>query len=249
MRRARATIVAMKRSAVIRARLVRYDIFSVRAQVARGTPGSPHTLPGVCFSVARRLTAARRRVYNSGGVMTMLDRHAAEMALSQLPLYQYAWIDTRELTFTGRVRAVCRAECPMYGKSWACPPAVGTVDDCRARCLAFPHALLLTTVTEVADIADLEQTLATRAPHEAVTRQAAGILAGQAQEIMALSTEACAHCAQCSYPDAPCRHPELMYPCVESHGILVTDLAEKHGIDFFGGNIVTWFSLIFYREA
>ena len=38
-----------------------------------------------------------------------------------------------------------------------------------------------------------------------------------------------------------------MYPCVESHGILVTDLAEKHGIDFMSGNIVTWFSLIFYR--
>ena len=39
-----------------------------------------------------------------------------------------------------------------------------------------------------------------------------------------------------------------MFPCVESQGILVTDLAEKFHIDFqAGGNLVTWFSLILYR--
>lgn len=179
----------------------------------------------------------------------MLNRETIEQALSQLPLYQYAWIDTRELVFTERVRAICRAECPMYGKTWACPPAVGTVDACRARCLSYPSALLLTTVTEVNDIANIDETLATRASHEAVTRQAAALVAAQAENIMVLSTEACAICAHCSYPDAPCRHPDQMYPCVESHGILATDIAEKHGIDFFDGNIVTWFSLIFYREG
>ena len=54
-------------------------------------------------------------------------------------------------------------------------------------------------------------------------------------------TEACAICQKCAYPAAPCRHPERMFPCVESQGILVTDLAEKHGLDFMNGNIVVWF--------
>ena len=63
----------------------------------------------------------------------------------------------------------------MYGKTWACPPAVGTVEECRTRCLSYPHALYLTTLTEVSDIAKLEETLATRAPHEAVTREALAI--------------------------------------------------------------------------
>ena len=40
-----------------------------------------------------------------------------------------------------------------------------------------------------------------------------------------------------------------MLPCVESHGILVTALAERYGIDFLaGGNLVTWYSLLLYRE-
>ena len=104
------------------------------------------------------------------------------------------------------------------------------------------------TLTEVSDIANLEETLATRAPHEAVTREALAILKPHVKDVMALSTEACAICEHCAYPDAPCRHPELMFPCVESHGIIVTALAEKEGIDFYGGNLVTWFSLLLFRE-
>ena len=178
----------------------------------------------------------------------MLNRELLERELSSLPIYEYAFIRTDELVFTERVRAICRAECPMYNKSWACPPAVGSVEACRERCLAYPEALMLTSVTEVSDIADLDQTLATRAPHEELTREAAALVKAQGLEIYVLSTEACAICERCAWPDAPCRHPDRMYPCVESHGILATDIAEKHGLTFFNGNIVTWFSLIFYRE-
>ena len=106
----------------------------------------------------------------------------------------------------------------------------------------------MTSITEVSDIANLEETLATRAPHKELTRQVRDMIAAQSPDVMALSTEACAICEHCAYPGAPCRHPELMFPCVESHGIIVTALAEKEGIDFYGGNLVTWFSLLLFRE-
>lgn len=177
----------------------------------------------------------------------MLNRNALEQQLSQLPLFQYEFLKSEELVFTERVRHVCETECPMYGKTWACPPAVGTVSACRERCLAYPELLMISTVTEVQDSANIEETLATRGEHEAVTHQVAEMVKAQGCDVMALSTEACAICEHCAYPNAPCRHPDRMFPCVESHGILVTDIAEKHGMDFFNGNIVTWFSLIFYR--
>ena len=176
-----------------------------------------------------------------------MNREILEQKLAQLPLYQYAFLRTEELVFTERVRRICEQECPMYGKTWACPPAVGSVEECQARCLQYPEALVLTTITEVSDIANLQETLDTRAPHEAVTREAAEFVKEQAEDVMVLSTEACAVCEHCAYPDAPCRHPDKLYPCVESHGILATDIAEKYGMDFFDGNIVTWFSIIFYR--
>ena len=65
--------------------------------------------------------------------------------------------------------------------------------------------------------------------------------------VLTLSTESCAICPNCAYPDAPCRHPDRMFPCVESYGIVATALAEQNGIEFYNGNLVTWFSVLCYR--
>lgn len=177
-----------------------------------------------------------------------MDRELLEQQMMELPIVQYEFFETAELTFTPRVRYICESECPQYGKSWACPPGVGSVEECRERCLSYPHALLITTMTEVSDISDIRETLDTRAPHEEVTRQVNDWIHSQGVESYVLSTESCAVCRECTCPDAPCRHPDRMFPCVESHGILVTEAAERYGIAFeMGGNIVTWFSLILYR--
>ena len=178
-----------------------------------------------------------------------MDRQKLEAQLRELPLYSYAFIDTDELAFSQRVRYICQTECPMYNTTWACPPAVGSVADCRERVMAFKEGLLIATITEVNDLANIAETLATRADHEEITRQVLAMVRQQAGQTLTLSTEACTHCEHCTWPEAPCRFPDRMFPCLESHGILVTDLAEKRGIEFqFSGNTVTWFSLILYRE-
>lgn len=178
-----------------------------------------------------------------------MDRERLERQLAELPIVQYEFLDTAELTFSARVRTVCETDCPRYGTSWACPPAVGTVEECRRRCLGYPRTLLLTTMSEVEDIADLEKTLAARMPHEEITRRVRDFFQEQGVETYVLSTESCAVCETCAYPAGPCRRPERMFPCIESQGILIFDTAERLGIDFQpGGNVVIWFSLILYRE-
>lgn len=176
------------------------------------------------------------------------DRLIAQLA--ELPIAQFEFFRTEELTFSERIRTVCEQECPRYGKTWACPPGVGSVEDCRKKCLSYPNGLLISTLTEVRDIADLEETLATRPAHEAITRQVADLLRDEGVEVYGLSTESCAICEKCTYPDAPCRHSDKMFPCVESHGIIVTDLAERYGVEYqYGNQVVTWFSLLLYREG
>lgn len=177
----------------------------------------------------------------------MLNKELLEQQLQELPLFQYAFMNTDELVFTDRVRHICKEECPRYNSTWACPPAVGSVSECKAKCLMYPEMLMISTVTEVNDIADIEETLNTRGDHEEITRQVAQLMMDQGCELRVLSTESCAICENCTYPHEPCRHPDLMYPCVESQGILVTEICEKHGIEFFNGNIVTWVSLLLYR--
>ena len=178
----------------------------------------------------------------------MMDREKLEAQLVELPLLGYFFIDPRDLEFTDRVRWVCETECPMYGKTWACPPAVGPVARCRNKCLAYENCLMIATVTEVSDITDMDETLATRPGHEQITNQVRALMEAQGVKPYILSTEACAECQRCAYLDGePCRHPERMHPCVESHGINLIPMLEENGIDFqFGGNAVTWVSLLFY---
>ena len=89
----------------------------------------------------------------------MLNKELLEQQLAELPLFQYAFAKSDELVFTEHVRHVCKEECPMYNKTWACPPAVGTVDACRNKCLSYPEFLMISTVTEVRDIENIEETL------------------------------------------------------------------------------------------
>ena len=180
----------------------------------------------------------------------MLNREALEHSLADFPLFSYGFIEPESLEFTQRVRYICSAECPMYGQSWACPPAVGEVDDCREKCLQYRGCLMISTITEVPDIANIEESLATRGEHEAITNAIAQLMKDQGVEPYILSTEACAECPRCAYLDGqPCRFPERMHPCVESHGINVIPAMEEIGIPFISGeNLVTWVSLLFFNE-
>ena len=180
----------------------------------------------------------------------MIDREKLEAALAELPLYTYHFITPDELEFADRIRWICQHECPMYGQSWACPPAVGSVAECEGRCRSFGSCLLISTITEVTDISDINETLATRPEHEAITNQVGELLRQQGIAPYILSTEACAECDRCAYLDGqPCRFPERMHPCVESHGINILSLLDELGLAFqYGENVVTWFSLLFYSE-
>lgn len=180
----------------------------------------------------------------------MLNRELLEAQLSELPLYIYGFIDPRDLEFSDRVRWICEHECSMYGKSWACPPGVGSVEQCKAKCLRHNCCLMVSTITEVADISDLQATLSTRTEHEALTDHVGRLMRQQGVEPYILSTEACAVCQRCAILDgAPCRFPEKMHPCVESQGINVIPVLENMGMPFlYGENVVTWVSLLLFEE-
>ena len=177
-----------------------------------------------------------------------MDIARIEEQLSQLPLYFYSLIDPEKLEFSQRIRYICSAECPMYNKTWACPPAVGEVEKCAEKCRGYANCLLIGTIAEVEDIADIETTLATRPAHEEVTNLVRGFFREQGVEPYILSTEACAECSRCAWLDGePCRHPDRMHPCVESHGINLIPTLEENGLEFqYGENVVTWYSLLFF---
>ena len=179
-----------------------------------------------------------------------MDREKLEEQLSQLPLYVYFYIDPKSLEFSERIRWICQNECPMYGKSWACPPGVGEVAACQEKCLGYNSCLMVGTITETDSIVSMEDCLKTRPEHESITNEIQELFRQQGIEPYILSTEACAVCDRCAILDGqPCRKPERMHPCVESHGINLIPTLEENGLEFqYGGNIITWYSLLFFNE-
>ena len=177
-----------------------------------------------------------------------MNMELLEQQLQELPLYAYFIIRPEQLEFSQRIRWICEHECPRYNKSWACPPAVGSVESCKAKCLSYENCLIIGTVTEISDISNLQEALDTRFDHEAVTDEVAQLLHQQGIEPYILSTDSCAFCESCAWCEGkPCRLPEKMHPCVESHGINVIPVLEENGLEFqYGDNIITWYSLLFY---
>ena len=180
----------------------------------------------------------------------MIDREKIEAQLAELPLYVYLYIDPQSLEFSERIRYICKMECPMYGKTWACPPAVGEVSECEKKCLGYNSCLMIGTITEAEDITNIKKTLGTRPEHEKLTNQVRQMFRDQGVEPYILSTEACAVCDRCAYIDGlPCRMPGRMHPCLESHGINLIPTLEENGLPFqYGDNMITWYSLLFFND-
>lgn len=172
-----------------------------------------------------------------------------EEYITQFPIYQYEFLSTSDIVFSDKVRTICKKECPRYGKSWSCPPAVGTVEKCKEICMQYPSALLFSSVAEVSDYSDMNALLKTKREHEEITRTIEKHLKEEAWGCYTLSTDSCGICEKCTYPKNSCLHPDMMHPCIESHGILLTKNIEENNMDYYmGEQMVLWFSLIFLKK-
>lgn len=179
----------------------------------------------------------------------MVDSEFESRVLGEYPITDYKFFDTSLLMFSDNIRYICKTECQMYDKSYSCPSAVGTKEECEARCLEYKNGFIFSSIAIVNDSANLEETLSTKPEHEKMTREIKAMFEERFGKCLALSADACSICEKCAYPNEPCRHPDIMLPCIESHTIVVTDIAEKLGMEFFmGADMVTWFSIILFNE-
>ena len=164
-------------------------------------------------------------------------------------LTEWGLIKTAELRFYPQIRQICEGNsCRGYGKTWACPPAVGTLEECTNRVLQHENMLLFSQKFDLEDSFDFEsmengmKTFKLTVDHfaEAVKRQMC--------DILILSNEGCGRCNVCTYPDSPCRFPDKLYPSIEGFGFIVSELAQQAGIKYNNGpNTVTFFGAALFN--
>ena len=157
-------------------------------------------------------------------------------------------VDTGRLTYEEEIRRICEGNsCRNYGASWACPPAVGTLDACRKQCGQYSHMLLFNRKYPLEDPFDYDGMVGALRDFKARVEALDGALVPWIGERLMLSNEGCGRCSRCTYPDSPCRFPDRLYPSIEGYGFNIGRLAREAGThSHFGPGTVTYFGAILF---
>ena len=175
-----------------------------------------------------------------------------EEFISQYPIFEYRILDTKDITIQERVRTICQEECERYDSTWACPPAVGTLQECEKKIKSYPQAVFFSSVAEVSDIMNMEEMLSTRRAHEDLTTEVGKYLNKEGYETYILSTESCDICEKCAYKEGEPRCRDILTGCMPSlgkcHGVVVNEIVERESMEYnLGGNTILWFSMVLFR--
>ena len=144
------------------------------------------------------------------------------------------------------VRSMCSADmCKSYGKSWSCPPAVGSIERAKERAEAYRRGIIVQTAGALADSFDMDGTAEIMKRH----RKSFDTLVRQVKhfypDCLPMGAGTCRLCRSCTYPDRPCRHPDKMVSSMEAYGLLVSDVAIRSGLKYnYGENSMCFTSCV-----
>ena len=178
-----------------------------------------------------------------------MTREQAKSLAAEIGFDHWGFFPVDKLRFLPEVRAACEEnKCRAYGKSWACPPACGSLAECEARAKAYAWGILLQTTGQMEDDFDVEVMFgAERIQKERFLAFCDALESGDAQP---LGAGTCTLCAKCAYPDEPCRFPSKMHPSMEAFGLQVMDVCKAADIPYYyGPRTITYSSCVLFRQG
>ena len=171
-------------------------------------------------------------------------RNAYRVTLSEI-----APVDISELEFEEWVRDFCSNGCRQYNASWACPPATGTLDECRERCRSFRHMMLFDKCYKLSGSYDSIGVQKALDDFKVIVDNFDDLISPILSRSLFLANEGCGRCEQCTWPDMPCRYPGKLHHTIEGYGFNIAKLARKAGLHYNGGpNTVTFFGAVLYDD-
>lgn len=150
------------------------------------------------------------------------------------------------LEFRQEVRDMCAADkCRSYGRSWSCPPAVGSLDAITKRASGYRRGIIVQTTGGMDNDFDYNAIRETGRRHKAAFETLVRQVRTLFPACLPMGAGACTVCSRCTYPDRPCRHPGRMYPSMEAYGLLINDVCKRSGLEYnYGPQTMTFTSCI-----
>jgi predicted metal-binding protein len=158
-------------------------------------------------------------------------------------------LDCSTIILRPDVRAACEEnKCRRHGKSWSCPPGCGSLDECAARIHRYAIGLIVQTVGKLEDEFDGEGMMETAQRHAQCFSRFAKELRKDYPDMLPIGTESCSDCDLCTYPDAPCRDPYGASAPMEAYGMMVKDVCQANGMEYYHGKGTLTFTACFLLE-
>lgn len=173
-----------------------------------------------------------------------------KQAIESCGFWETGYVDISSLVFYPEIRRLCEGNsCRNYGTSWACPPAVGTIEACRERISKYDTMLLFSKKYDLEDSFDFDAMADGWQDFKNITEQFHRSLKLLLPDYLLLSNEGCGKCTKCTYPDEACRFPDLLTHSLEGYGFLVSELTAQAGIHYHNGpNTVTYYGALLFRS-
>ena len=150
------------------------------------------------------------------------------------------------LKFMPEIRKMCNSkDCRMYGNSWKCPPAIGSLEDVAKKASSFKNGIIMQTVGQ-ADEFDMDAMIAAESIHKSRFATVLRYLKGKGDS-MPMAAGACTICKKCTYPKSPCRYPGKAVPSMEAYGLWVSKVCEQSGIRYnYGKGTISYTSCVLF---
>ena len=157
-------------------------------------------------------------------------------------------LDPTKLQFMPEVRDMCAA-CPRYDKSWACPPACGSLEEWTAKAARFTKGVLLQCIGELEDSFDIEGLQALGERNTAALTALVDRTHEANLDCLPMGTGGCTRCKKCTYPDEPCRFPDKKLSSMEACGLLVNQVCTDNGVPYnYGPGKMAYSSCLLFNE-
>ena len=177
-----------------------------------------------------------------------MDKRAEQLRIfmEKAGVSHAAVITTDQIPFDRELRKMCEANrCGAYGKNWACPPLVGSVDELIEKARSFRYAVVFQNIYTIEDSFDIEGMDRAAHQHRELVRRIF-----ESNEMpkdgQMLGAGGCDYCDRCAAMDGePCRHPGKAFASLEACGVYVSQLAEACGMKYINGvNTITYFGAV-----
>ncbi len=178
------------------------------------------------------------------------EEEIKDLAVNKMGFSTIARLSVDTLTPLESIREMCAQDrCGMYDKQWTCPPACGSLEELTEKIKTYDSGYILQHVAKMDDEFDVETMLETERIHKNKFMEFSIYIKSQFDSIFPMPAGACNLCHECTYPDHPCRYPQIASPSMEAAGLFVSDICSKNNVKYYyGERTISFTSCILTRR-